>query len=254
MAAREIALNTDVGEGFGVWTVADDETLLGLVTCANIACGFHAGDPDILRRSCEVASERGVSIGAQVSYRDLAGFGRRYLAVPEESLVNDIVYQIGALEAFARTAGTRVGYVKAHGALYNTAARDTAHASAIIRAIRLYDPRLPVLCQPGTRTWELASEYGIPTVAEGFLDRAYTADGLLVPRGTEGAVITDPEEAARRAVRFATAAAVTTIDGGSVSVPAESLCVHSDTAGAVDIVRATVRALGEAGVALVPMR
>lgn len=254
MAVREIAVNTDVGEGFGVWGLGEDEALLELVTCANVACGFHAGDPDILRRTCEVAAERGVSIGAQVSYRDLAGFGRRYIAVPASSLCNDLLYQIGALEAFARAAGTRVGYVKAHGALYNTAARDAEHASAIIDAIRCYDPRLPVLCQPGTRTWELAERHGVRPVAEAFLDRAYTADGLLVPRSREGAVITDPAEGAARAVRLATAGEVAAIDGGTVSVTPETLCVHSDTAGAVGIARAAVRALREAGVALVPMR
>lgn len=251
MAARKIAINADVGEGFGAWRIADDDSLLGLVTCANVACGFHAGDPDILRRTCEMAVERDVAIGAQVSYRDLAGFGRRYLAVPRASLVNDLLYQIGALDTFAKVAGGRVAYVKAHGALYNTAATDTDHAAAILEAISLYDASLPLFCQPATEVWRLAEKAGIRPLAEAFLDRAYTTDGLLLRRGEPGAVITDSEIAARRALRLVTKGELEAIDGTVLRIQPVSLCVHSDTPGAVRIARAVVQALTAAGVELI---
>lgn len=251
MAAGKIAINADVGEGFGVWRIADDDSLLDLVTCANVACGFHAGDPDVLRRTCEVAVERDVAIGAQVSYRDLAGFGRRYLAVPRASLVNDLLYQIGALDTFAKVAGGRVAYVKAHGALYNAAATDTDHATAIVEAIRLYDASLPLFCQPATEVWRLAEKDGVRPLAEAFLDRAYTADGLLVQRGEPEAVITDPEIAARRAVRLVTEGELEAVDGTVLHIQPVSLCVHSDTPGAVRIAQAVVQALTAAGVELI---
>lgn len=253
-AAGQISLNTDIGEGFGAWRIADDDALLQLVTCANVACGFHAGDPDILRHTCQVAVEHGVTIGAQVSYRDLAGFGRRYVAVPRASLVNDLLYQIGALEAFARVAGGRIAYVKAHGALYNTAARDTEHAAAIVEAVRCYDTRLRLLCQPATEIWRLAEDAGIRPLAEAFLDRHYTAEGLLVPRGQAEALITDPEVAAQRAVRLATTGEIEAVDGSVLRIEPMSLCVHSDTPGAADIARAVVRGLTNAGVKLVGIR
>ena len=243
-----IAINTDVGEGFGAWTLGDDDALLHLVTCANVACGFHAGDPDILRSTCTTAAARGVSIGAQVSYRDLPGFGRRYIAVPTENLVNDLLYQIGALEAFARVAGGAVRYVKAHGALYNVAARDEAHAAAIVEAVRLYDPGLPLLCQPGTAQWRHAEAAGLTPLAEAFIDRGYTSEGLLVPRGTEGALITDPGEAARRAVRMVVDGEVEAVDGTRVPITPAALCVHSDTPGAPAITEAVRAALTGAGV------
>ena len=243
-----IAINTDVGEGFGAWGLGADDALLNLVSCANVACGFHAGDPDILRTTCAGAAARGVSIGAQVSYRDLAGFGRRYIAVPKASLVNDLLYQMGALEAFAQVAGTAVRYVKAHGALYNVAARDEEHAAAIVEAVRLYNPALPLLCQPGTAQWHHAEAAGLTPLAEAFIDRGYTPEGLLVPRGTDGALITDPSEAARRAVRMATDGEVTAVDGTRVPIAPAALCVHSDTPGAPAITEAVREALTSAGV------
>jgi 5-oxoprolinase (ATP-hydrolysing) subunit A len=251
VTAGKIAINADVGEGFGAWRIADDDSLLSLITCANVACGFHAGDPDILRRTCEVAVEHDVAIGAQVSYRDLAGFGRRYLAVPKASLVNDLLYQIGALDTFAKVAGGRVAYVKAHGALYNAVATDTDHAAAIVEAIHLYDATLPLFCQPETEVWRLAGKSGIRPLAEAFLDRAYTAEGLLVRRDETGAVITDPEIAARRAVRLVAEGELEAIDGTVLHIQPVSLCVHSDTPGAVHIVRAVVQALTAAGVELI---
>jgi UPF0271 protein len=238
----EVALTTDIGEGYGRWRLADDAALLDLVTGANVACGFHAGDPGIMRTTCATAVARGIAIGAQVSYRDLHGFGRRYVAYARRELTDDLLYQIGALEAFARIAGGRVAYLRAHGALYNVAATDAEHAGAIVDAVTEYDASLPVLCLPGTEMSRAAEAAGLRVVREGFVDRGYTADGLLVPRGEPGAMVTDPSEAAARAVEMVT--------GGSV----DALVVHSDTDGALEIATATRAALEHAGVDLVPVR
>jgi 5-oxoprolinase (ATP-hydrolysing) subunit A len=246
--ARTVSLNTDVGEGFGVWTLGDDDALLEIVTNANVACGFHAGDPTIMRRICAVAARNGVGVGAQVSYRDLAGFGRHYQAVPRERLVNDLLYQMGALDGFARAAGIGVTYVKAHGALYNAAARDTEQAEAIAEAVRLFNPGLPVLCQVGTAAWRAAEQAGLTPVAEVFVDRGYTAEGLLAPRGGPKSLVTAPEIAAQRAVRMVLEGNVESVDGTVVEVTAQSLCVHSDTPNAVAIARATSTALRDNGV------
>ncbi|MGW1681985.1 LamB/YcsF family protein [Saccharopolyspora sp. NPDC002376] len=251
--APKISLTTDVGEGFGLWVIADDEALLNVVTSANVACGFHAGDPDIMRRTCEVSARNGVAIGAQVSYRDFPGFGRRYVAVERETLVNDLLYQMGALEGFARAAGTEVSYIRAHGALYNVAAKDTEHAAAIVAATRLFNPDLPLLCQVGTETWRLAEEAGIATVAEAFVDRAYTSEGLLVPRTQPNAMVTDPQAAAERAVRMVFDRKITSLDGATIPITAQALLVHSDTPGSVEIARATREALEAAGADLVPL-
>lgn len=248
---RRVSLTTDVGEGFGHWRIADDEALLRQVTGANVACGFHAGDPDIMRHTCETAAANAVSIGAQVSYRDLVGFGRRYIAVPVETLTNDLVYQMGALDAFARLAGTRISYVRAHGALYNVAARDRDHATALVDAVWRYDPSLPLLCQTGTATWKIARQRSITTIAEAFVDRAYTRDGLLLPRGHPEALLTDPTKAAERAVQLATAGKITSVDGIEIQVAVDSLLVHSDTPRAVEIASATRQALQAADVELV---
>ena len=238
----QVALTTDIGEGYGRWRIADDEALLGLVTGANIACGFHAGDPGIMRATCAQAVPNGVSIGAQVSYRDLHGFGRRFIAYERRELVDDLLYQIGALEVFARLAGARVEFVRAHGALYNVAGTDADHAGAIVDAVREYDATLPVLCLRDTVIWRAAEAAGLRVLAEGFIDRGYTPEGLLIPRSEPGALITDPAEAAARAV--------TMVAEGVV----DALVVHSDTEGAVEIARATRRALVDAGVDLVPVR
>jgi UPF0271 protein len=249
-----VALATDVGEGLGPWRIADDEALLGIVTSANVACGFHAGDPVIMRRTCEQAVANGVAIGAQVSYRDLHGFGRRYVAVPSSELTADLVYQLGALQAFARLAGGGVGYVRAHGALYNASATDTEHARSIVDATLGFGPELPVLCQAGTEVHRLGEAAGLRMVSEAFVDRGYTAGGLLQPRSEPGALLTDPDEAAARAVRMVTEGRVAAVDGTEVEVRADVLTVHSDTDGAVEIARATRAALEDAGVELVPLR
>ena len=194
-----IDLNADLGESFGAWRLGNDESLLLLVTSANIACGFHAGDPLTIRRACAGAVAAGVAIGAQVSYRDLAGFGRREMVVPADELTAEILYQIAALDGIARTEGGKVAYVKPHGALYNRAITDPVQAAAIAAAIRAYDAALPLLTLPGGEAARAAAAAGLAVVAEAFADRAYQSDGTLVPRGRPGAVLTDPGIVAARA-------------------------------------------------------
>lgn len=247
----QIALTTDIGEGFGRWELADDSALLDIVTSANIACGFHAGDPGIMRQTCQTAVDNDVAIGAQVSYRDLHGFGRRFIAVPQQELTDDLVYQMGALDAFARLAGGRINFVRAHGALYTASATVAEHAQALVDATRAFDPSLPLLCQVGTETWRLAQQAGLRTVAEAFVDRAYTAEGLLVPRTESNAMLHDSQQAAKRAVDMATGGSITTVDGASIQIEAEALLVHCDTVGAVEIARSTRAALEEASIKLV---
>ncbi|MEV7570967.1 LamB/YcsF family protein [Streptomyces tanashiensis] len=243
-----IDLNADLGEGFGRWTLTDDEQLLSVVTSANVACGFHAGDAATMRRVCELAAARGVRIGAQVSYRDLAGFGRRAMDVPAAELAAEVAYQIGALEVFARAAGSRVSYVKPHGALYNRVVRDAEQAAAVVDGVLLADRTLPVLGLPGSRLHEAAAAAGLPVVAEAFGDRAYRADGSLLPRGQEGAVVTDPDEVVERAVSMARFGVVTAHCGNSVTVRARSLCLHGDTPGAVGLARRVRAQLEASGV------
>jgi UPF0271 protein len=243
-----IDLNADLGEGFGRWRLTDDEGLLTVVTSANVACGFHAGDPVTMRRVCEPAAERGVVVGAQVSYRDLAGFGRRSMDVPSDELAAEVAYQIGALAVFARAAGTRVAYVKPHGALYNRVVRDEAQAAAVVDGVRLAGGALPVLGLPGSRLLDLAGRAGLPVVPEAFADRAYTGAGTLVPRGGQGAVISDPDAVVQRSVGLAVSGAVTARSGARVEVRARSLCVHGDTPGAVELARRVRRRLEASGV------
>ena len=245
-------LNSDLGEGYGRWALGDDAALLEVVTSANVACGFHAGDPATIDRTVRAAVERGVSIGAQVSYPDLAGFGRREMDVAPADLTADVLYQLGALEAFARAAGSRVRYVKPHGALYNRIVHDPVQAAAVVEAVRRYDPALPLLTLPGSAAMDAAREAGVPAVAEGFADRAYTADGRLVSRREPGAVVHGPERVAARALVMATEHRVGAVDGTQVAVEVRSLCVHGDTPGAVDLARQVRAALEQAGVTLEP--
>lgn len=245
-------LNADLGEGFGRWQLTEDAALLDLVTSANVACGFHAGDPLTMREVCATAAAKGVSVGAQVGYRDLAGFGRRYMAYEPAELAADVLYQLAALDGIARTAGTRVTYVKPHGALYHAAAQEPAQAGAVVDAVAAYDPGLPVLTLPGSRLMEEATKRGLRPVPEAFLDRAYTADGGLVPRGQRGAVIHDAAEVTARAVRMAAEGTVVAADGSVVRVAAESFCLHGDTPAAVDVGRRVRAALEEAGITVAP--
>ncbi|MET8647814.1 5-oxoprolinase subunit PxpA [Streptomyces sp. NPDC004074] len=243
-----IDLNADLGEGFGRWQLTDDERLLSVVTSANVACGFHAGDAATMRRVCALAAERGVRIGAQVSYRDLAGFGRRSMDVPPAELAAEVAYQIGALEVFARAAGSRVSYVKPHGALYNRVVHDERQAEAVVDGVLLADAALPVLGLPGSRLLEVAEKAGLPAVTEAFADRAYTEEGTLVPRGEDGAVVTDPDGVVERSVGLARFGVVTAHSGREISVRARSLCLHGDTPGAVGLARRVRAALEAAGV------
>jgi UPF0271 protein len=247
-----VDLNADLGEGFGIWQLGDDDGLLAVVTSANVACGFHAGDPVIMQRVCAAAAERGVAIGAQVSYRDLAGFGRRRIDVPPAELAADVLYQLGALEAFARAVGSRVRYVKPHGALYNLAVDDPATAGAIATAVRSFDPALPLLGLPASALAGAAAEAGLPFAAEAFADRGYRPDGRLVPRGEPGAMVTDPDAVTQRALALVETGRVRAVDGTDLEVRAASLCVHGDTPGAVQLAAAVRSALAEAGVTVAP--
>jgi 5-oxoprolinase (ATP-hydrolysing) subunit A len=245
-------LNADLGESYGAWRLGDDEALLGLVTSANIACGFHAGDPLTIRRACAGAVARQVTIGAQVSYRDLAGFGRREMSVPPDELAAEVLYQLAALDGIARAEGGRVRYVKPHGALYNRAVRDPEQAAAIVAAIRSYDAALPVLTLPGSALAAAADSAGLPVVAETFADRAYNDDATLVGRGQPGAVLTDPEVVAARVTSLATRGFLRSASGRELRIGARSVCVHGDTEGAVQLASKVRAALEDAGVRLVP--
>ncbi|MEU0412452.1 5-oxoprolinase subunit PxpA [Streptomyces griseorubiginosus] len=243
-----IDLNADLGEGFGRWRLTDDEQLLTVVTSANVACGFHAGDAVTMRRVCELAAARGVRIGAQVSYRDLAGFGRRAMDVPSAELTAEVAYQIGALEVFARAAGTRVSYVKPHGALYNRVVHDEEQAGAVVDGVLLADATLSVLGLPGSRLLAAARAAGLTGVPEAFADRAYTEEGTLVPRGQEGAVVSDPEAVVERSLDLARDRAVSARSGARIAVEARSLCLHGDTPGAVELARRVRERLESSGV------
>ncbi|WP_100445334.1 LamB/YcsF family protein [Glycomyces xiaoerkulensis] len=239
-------LNADLGEGFGRWELTDDSGLLRVVTSANVACGFHAGDPLTLRRVCEAATAAGVRIGAQVSYRDLAGFGRREMDVPRPELAAEIAYQIGALRVFAQAAGSEVQYVKPHGALYHRAGRDTDQAGAVVEAMSLTGVRV-LLCQRGTELERAAKAAGLRVVGEAFADRAYRPDGTLVPRGRPGAVL-DRDSAVAQAVDLASSREATADDGNRIRVEAESICVHGDGRDAVETSEAIRSALDDRGI------
>ncbi len=242
-----IDLNADLGEGFGVWRLGDDDAMLAIVTSANVACGFHAGDPAGLLRVCRSAAGRGVRIGAQVGYHDLAGFGRRFIDVAADDLVADVVYQIGALQAIAHAGGTSVSYVKPHGALYNTIVTNREQAAAVAEAVHLVDATLPVLGMAGSAFFDEAGRLGLRTVAEAFADRAYRPDGQLVSRREPGAVLHDPAAIAERVVTMVTSGHVTAIDGAEITVKVESVCVHGDSPGAVEIATAVRDQLKAAG-------
>lgn len=228
-------LNADLGEGFGVWVLGDDDAMLDIVSSANVACGFHAGDPAGLARVCRAAAQRGVRIGAQVSYRDLAGFGRRFIDATPEDLTADVMYQIGALTALAAAAGSRVAYMKAHGALYNSIVTHEEQARAVAAAVHAVDPGLPVLGLAGSVFVREAEALGLRTVAEAFADRSYRPDGQLVSRRESGAVLHDVDEIAERVLAMVTEGQVTAVDGSTIPIEVESVCVHGDSPGAVQI-------------------
>jgi UPF0271 protein len=243
-----VDLNSDLGEGFGRYVMGPDRELLELVTSANIACGFHAGDPRIMDATVAQAAQRGVIIGAHVSYPDLPGFGRRHIQVSADELTTDVLYQIGALDAFCRRHGTAVRYVKPHGAMYNDLAVDERLAAALAEAIDGYGGGIAALVLAGSLAAAVISERGVRVIGEGFADRAYTPEGWLLPRSTPGAVITDLADVAERGVRLATGKPISAHDGTPLVVNADSICVHSDTQGAVALATALRGALDDAGI------
>lgn len=244
---KSIDLNCDLGESFGAWRMGDDAALLGLVSSANIACGFHAGDPDIMQRTVALAIDHAVAIGAHVSLPDLQGFGRREMAVSANEVHAMTLYQLGALHAFARAAGARVAHVKPHGALYNMAARDSTLALAIASAVHAFDPTLRLFGLAGSALLDAGRSAGLHVVAETFADRRYRADGSLQPRREPDAVIDNDDEATAQALGMAEHGEVTTVDGQRIRVQADSLCLHGDGAHALAFARRVRQALRDAG-------
>lgn len=247
-----VDLNADLGESFGRYRIETDAELLDLVTSASIACGFHAGDPVVMREAVSRAAARGVVIGAHPGYPDLVGFGRRDLSASPEEIEAMVIYQTGALSAFCGAHGVRLRYVKPHGALYNRAARDRAVARAVARAIHSVDPGLILLGLDGTIMIAEAEDAGLAVAREAFADRAYLPDGQLAPRGTTGAVLDDVETIAERALRMVTDRFVTAIDGTRRIVRADSLCVHGDGPRAVAMVRRLRERFEAEGIVLAP--
>jgi UPF0271 protein len=247
-----IDLNSDLGESFGAWRMGDDSAMLDVVSSANVACGFHAGDPAGILRTLRAAAERGIAIGAHVGYRDLVGFGRRNMDPTSEELIGDVVYQIGALKGLATAAGTRVTYVKPHGALYNTIAFDQRQAADVIAAILAVDASLALVALAGSPLIAQARAAGLTVVAEAFADRGYTAEGALVSRREAGAVLHDPDVIAKRMVRLVQEGVLEAVDGTMTNIDAQSICVHGDSPGAVAIAQRLRSALQEAGIAIGP--
>jgi UPF0271 protein len=250
-----VDLNCDMGEGFGAWEMGDDAAMLEIVTSANVACGFHAGDPIVMRRTLTLARDRGIGVGAHPGFLDLWGFGRRVIKgeTPEE-LEAQVVYQIGAIQGMAKSVGHRITHVKAHGALSNVAMVEDAVALAIGRAIQSVDPTLAYMVLPGTALERAAVELGLPVVREVFADRTYEDDATLTSRKIAGSVIHDPEVAAERVLRMVEEQAVTSRSGKRIPVPVDTVCVHGDTPGAVGIARRIRERLEQAGIRLVALK
>lgn len=238
-----IDLNCDMGESFGTYKLGYDEQAMPHVTSVNVACGFHASDPDNMAKTIALAKKYRIAVGAHPGYPDLVGFGRRSMALSPEEVENAVIYQIGALEAFCRSAGMGMQHVKAHGALYNNAEKDLSIALAIARAIKKVNPALYMLCLANSKMVDAAKEVGIPFVEEAFADRAYTEDGFLVSRKVEGAVIHEIDQVVARVTQMVTQQTVQSITGKEVPIRAQTICVHGDTPGAVDMVRSIRQAL-----------
>lgn len=250
--AKTIDINSDLGESFGAWRMGDDASLLAIVSSANIACGFHGGDPDIMRGTVALAVQHDVAIGAHVSLPDLQGFGRREMAVTPNEAYAMTLYQIGALHAFAHAAGTRLRHVKPHGALYNMAARDAALAGAIARAVRDFDPALRLFGLANSALVDAGIAAGIPVAAEAFADRRYRADGSLQPRREANAVIHESDEAIAQAMAMAREGQVRAVDGSVITLQADTLCVHGDGPHAVAFARQLRAALEAADIGIAP--
>lgn len=249
---RRIDLNADLGESYGRWRLGHDADLLALVSSANVACGFHAGDPLTARQTLALAAERGVTVGAHPGYPDLLGFGRRDIDASPTEVENWVVYQVGALAALARAAGTAVRYVKPHGALYNKAVRHAPTADAIARGVALVDPRLVLLGLPESEILAAADRVGIRGAREAFPDRNYEPDGTLTPRSRPDALVSDPAVCADRAARMALDGVVEARDGTMVEIEPDSLCVHGDGPEALPVLRAIRARLEQSGIAIAP--
>jgi UPF0271 protein len=238
-----IDLNCDMGESFGTYELGYDALAMPFVTSINVACGFHASDPDNMAKTVLLAKQHGVAVGAHPGYPDLVGFGRRSMALTPEEVKNAVIYQIGALDSFCKAAGVRLQHVKVHGALYNNAEKDLTVATAIAKAIKAVDPSLYMLCLANSQMGVAAKQEGVPFVEEAFADRAYTDEGSLVSRKLAGSVIHDIDEVVTRVVRMVTDKTVVSINGNVVPIQAQTICVHGDTPGAVDMVKAIRAAL-----------
>ena len=249
----KIDLNCDMGESFGPWPMGADEQVMPHITSANIACGAHAGDPVVMRRTVRLAKAAGVAVGAHPGFADLQGFGRREMHVPAAELEPSLIAQIGALAAIARAEGVALQHVKPHGALYNMAVRDRALSDAIARAVAAVDRTLILFGLPNSPMLDAGREAGLRVAAEGFADRAYEPDGSLTPRSRSGAVIHDVDAVVARAVRMATDEVVLTPSGQQVRLKVETICVHGDTPGAADLVRRIHEALRTRGVDVAPV-
>lgn len=252
-AATAIDLNADMGESFGPWVMGHDEELMTSITSANVACGFHAGDPQVMRRTLALARTRGVAVGAHPGFPDLVGFGRREIRATPAEVEDLVLYQIAALAGMARAEGATLQHVKAHGALYNMAAVDEALAGAIARAVAAFDRSLILFGLPDSALLRAGTAAGLRTAAEAFADRAYEPDGSLASRRKPGSVIHDPETVVARAVRMATTRTVVATDGSTLSLEAETLCLHGDTPGAADLARRVRAGLERAGIVVAPL-
>jgi 5-oxoprolinase (ATP-hydrolysing) subunit A len=250
---RAIDLNCDAGESFGQWPMGDDVALIPLMTSVSIACGAHAGDPLLMRRTLLLASQHNVAVGAHPGYPDLHGFGRRVLPLSPVEVEAWTLAQLGALDAMARGAGVALRHVKPHGALYNTAADDEAQAAAIVRAVRAFNPELALVARAGSRMVAVAREAGLRVAEEAFIDRGYDSAGRLLPRSSPNALVNDPRVTAERAVALLQAGTLTSADGATLHLNPQTLCVHSDTRGAATIAAAARAALKTAGIAFRPL-
>lgn len=248
-SAQFIDLNADLGESNAGNPVSDDAAMIRVVSSANTACGFHAGDPHDIAKTLEAAAERGVAIGAHVGYRDKPGFGRRFIDYAPAELADEVLYQIGALDALARSRGTEVSYVKPHGALYNTIVHHEAQAQAVVDGVKAFGD-LPLLLLPGSIAIEKAEAAGLRAVREAFADRNYNPDGTLVSRRESNAVLHDPDAVAERVLRLATEGTLTAVDGSEISIGAESVCIHGDSPGAVAMAEHIATRLDSEGIAV----
>lgn len=248
-----IDLNSDMGEGFGPWRIGDgcDEQIMPLISSANIATGFHAGDPATMHKTVALARQHGVGVGAHPGFRDLVGFGRRHMHVPAAELVNDVIYQLGALREFARLAGLRVQHIKPHGALYMHAARDEALSRALVAALQATQPDLALYCMEQSLTYRVARAMGQPVVREFYADRDYDMSGSIV--FTRSAARLDARTVADKVLRACTQGTVRTVEGGEVAIGFDSVCIHSDTPGAVDLLTAVRAALGAQAIRIVAL-